>query len=94
MRRCGCSAWSVPPRLPALREAQRRVAGAEGFYFWDWSAAMGGPCSIVAWARTDPPMAAADHVHLLTPGYRATADKLFEEIMHSYDRYRRRAKPG
>jgi lysophospholipase L1-like esterase len=86
--------WSVPPRLPDLREAQRRVARAEGFYFWDWSAAMGGPCSIVAWARTDPPMAAADHVHLLTPGYRATADKLFDELMHQYDQYREQAHPG
>jgi hypothetical protein len=39
-------------------------------------------------------MAAADHVHLLTPGYRATADKLFDEIMQDYDRYREQAHPG
>jgi lysophospholipase L1-like esterase len=88
------AAWSVPPRLPELREAQRRVARTQGFYFWDWSAAMGGACSMVSWARTDPPMAAADHVHLLTPGYRATADKLFDEIMQDYDRYREQAHPG
>lgn len=86
--------WTIPPRLPEVRETQRRIAQAEGFYFWDWSAAMGGPCSIRAWARTNPPMAAADHVHLLTPGYRATADKLFEEIMRQYDVYRQQAHAG
>jgi lysophospholipase L1-like esterase len=86
--------WTIPPRLPEVRDAQRRVAEAEGFYFWDWSAAMGGPCSIRTWARTNPPMAAADHIHLLTPGYRATADKLFEEIMRQYDVYRAKAHAG
>jgi lysophospholipase L1-like esterase len=86
--------WSAPPRLDELREAQRRVARAEGSYFWDWSTAMGGACSMQVWARTNPPMAAADHVHLLTPGYRVTADKLFEELMRHYDRYREAAHPG
>ena len=79
--------WAVPPRLPEVREAQRQVAHAAGYYFWDWSAAMGGACSMPRWARTNPPMAAADHVHLLTPGYRATADLLFAEIMRGYARY-------
>ena len=80
--------WTVPPRLAEVREAQRQVAHAAGYYFWDWSAAMGGACSMPRWARTDPPMGAADHVHLLTPGYRATADLLFAEIMRGYARYR------
>ena len=79
--------WTVPPRLAEVRDAQREVARADGYYFWDWSAAMGGACSMVRFARTDPPMGAADHVHLLTPGYRATADLLFAEIMRGYARY-------
>lgn len=86
--------WAVPPRLPELREAQRHVARAEGFYFWDWSAAMGGPCSMVAWASTNPPKGAADHVHLRTPGYQDTADKLFDDIMRQYVRYAERAHAG
>jgi lysophospholipase L1-like esterase len=85
--------WTIPPRLAEVREAQRQVAKAAGFYFWDWSAAMGGPCAMVRYARTDPPMGAADHVHLLTPGYRATADMLFAEIMRGYARYQDRAHP-
>jgi lysophospholipase L1-like esterase len=80
--------WAIPPRLPEVRKAQRQVARAAGAYFWDWSEAMGGACSMQEWALTDPPMAAADHVHLLTPGYRATADLLFAEIMRGYARYR------
>jgi lysophospholipase L1-like esterase len=83
--------WTEPPHLAEVRGAQRQVAHAAGDYFWDWSAAMGGACSMQRWARTDPPMAAADHVHLLTPGYRATADLLFAEIMRGYARYRDQA---
>jgi lysophospholipase L1-like esterase len=85
--------WTIPPRLPEVREAQRQVAHAAGYYFWDWSAAMGGPCSMPQWAAMDPPMAASDHVHLLTLGYRATADKLFAEIMQGYARYHDQPHP-
>lgn len=80
--------WTVPPKLAELREVQRRVAQAKGFYFWDWSAAMGGACAMQAWARSTPPLASADHVHLLTAGYAVTADKLFDELMRHYDRFR------
>jgi lysophospholipase L1-like esterase len=80
--------WTVPPRLPEVRDAQRQVARAAGYYYWDWSAAMGGACSMPRWARTDPPMAAPDHVHLYAPGYRATAEVLFQDIMRGYARYR------
>jgi len=80
--------WTVPPRLAEVREVQRQVAQAAGYYYWDWSAAMGGPCSMQAWARTNPPMGAPDHVHLYAPGYRATAELLFQDIMRGYARYR------
>jgi lysophospholipase L1-like esterase len=85
--------WTVPPRLAEVRDAQRQVARAAGAYFWDWSAAMGGPCSMERYALADPPMGSADHVHLLTPGYRTTADLLFSEIMEGYARYREQAHP-
>lgn len=48
---------------------------------------MGGDCTIVEWANTDPPLAARDHVHLLKPGYRRTAEQLFEQLMRGYDLY-------
>jgi len=76
--------WAIPPKLGQVRAVERAFARARGYFYWDWSAAMGGPCSIDRWALTDPPMAAADHVHLLHPGYRATAELLYEALMRFY----------
>ena len=84
--------WSQPPHLAEVRAAQIRVARAKGAYFWDWAAAMGGPCSMVRWARLDPPRAQPDHVHLFRLGYRATADRLFADLMADYARHQ--ASPG
>ena len=77
-----------PRSLAPIREAERAVTAREGAYFWDWQEAMGGPCSMLRWAMTKPPMAAPDHVHLYAPGYQATADNLFRVIMEGYERYR------
>jgi lysophospholipase L1-like esterase len=85
---CGDGRWSTPPRLASVRAAQRRAAEEEGAFFWDWQAAMGGACSMVEWASVSPPFAAPDHVHLLAPGYRRSADGLFDTIMEGYARYR------
>ncbi len=76
--------WAIPPHLAPVRAAEHAFARSHAYFYWDWSAAMGGPCSITRWALTDPPMAAADHVHLLHPGYRATAELLFEALMRGY----------
>jgi lysophospholipase L1-like esterase len=85
---CGDPNWSEPPKLDAIREVERTVAARENAYFWDWRAAMGGPCSMLRWATTVPPLAAPDHVHLFAPGYQATAEMLFRAIMDGYERYR------
>ena len=85
---CGDPNWTEPPRLAAVRAAQRAVAQRDGAYFWDWREAMGGACSMLRWAATDPPFAAPDHVHLFAPGYQATAETLFRTIMDGYARYR------
>lgn len=74
---CPASPYAVPPNLPRIRAMLRRAAVQEGAAFWDWSEAMGGDCAIVAWSETDPPMAARDHVHLLVPGARQTAEAFF-----------------
>jgi lysophospholipase L1-like esterase len=85
---CGDPNWTEPSNLAPIRAMQRSIAAQEDAYFWDWQAAMGGPCSMLRWAATDPPMAAPDRVHLFTPGYQATAEILFHAIMAGYDRYR------
>lgn len=80
--------WVEPTNLAAVRDAQRKVADEAGFYFWDWSEAMGGRCAMWRWVKDDPTSAAPDHVHLFAPGYRTTAERLFNELMDGYDRYR------
>jgi lysophospholipase L1-like esterase len=79
--------WATPPQLGPLRAIEQASAARAGAFFWDWSGAMGGPCSMIRWAASVPPLAAPDHVHLFAPGYRATAEKLFDIIMQGYDRY-------
>jgi lysophospholipase L1-like esterase len=85
---CGDPNWTEPPNLGPIRGIERRIAAQEGAYYWDWQAAMGGPCTMLRWATTTPPMAAPDRVHLFAPGYQATAEELFRVIMDGYARYR------
>jgi lysophospholipase L1-like esterase len=82
-----CGGWTVPPGLALVRRAQREAAARHGWYFWDWQQAMGGDCAIDRWAGRDPPLAAADHVHLTAAGYRHSAELLFAVLMDAYRRY-------
>jgi hypothetical protein len=82
---CGDPGWVVPPKLNAVRNAERQAAAALRTKFWDWRAAMGGACSMPKWVAIS--WAAKDHVHLLMPGYTDTADKFFENIMEGYRAY-------
>ncbi|MBV8890336.1 MAG: hypothetical protein JO267_01820 [Alphaproteobacteria bacterium] len=86
-------AWHPPRNLAAVRQIQKRIAAARGWAFWDWSQAMGGTCSIDRLAGLDPPLAAADHVHLTKTGYAAAADILFQDLMAEYERTKRDARP-
>ena len=85
---CGDPKWNEPPRLSLVRTVQRDVASRENLFFWDWQAAMGGACSMNRWAAQRPPMAGADHVHMLRPGYRASADLLFRALMDGYAKFK------
>jgi len=85
--------WVRPRNLERVREAQRKIAAEMGFYFWNWSEAMGGTCSMAAWASMNPPLSAPDHIHLFRAGYRITAERLFNSIMDGYDRYELSKRP-
>jgi lysophospholipase L1-like esterase len=80
--------WAPPPGLAKVRQAERDAAAKMGWFFWDWSAAMGGPCSMYRWVEADPPLGYDDHVHLKADGYQMGAQQLFEELMAQYERYR------
>ncbi|HEX3952706.1 MAG TPA: GDSL-type esterase/lipase family protein [Stellaceae bacterium] len=82
-------AWTEPRNLAAVRDIQRRIAAQQGWAFWDWSAAMGGACTMPQWVAADPPLAMPDHVHLSKAGYAATADMLFRDLMHADEDWKR-----
>lgn len=81
---CG-DGYAVPPKLAALREAQRSVMRAHGHGFVDLSAAMGGPCGISQWVQADPPLAWPDHVHLRPAGARRVGDVLWAALMGPFE---------
>ncbi len=84
-----CNAqWAIPPHLAEIRALQRTAALGENAFYWDWSAAMGGPCSMSRWVQAVPQLGAPDHVHMRTAGYAITADALFATLMQAYDQYR------
>ena len=65
----------IPPKLNAVREAQRKLAAKLGAAFWDWSSVQGGVCGAQAWAAANPPLMAHDYVHMTLEGYRQSADR-------------------
>ncbi len=70
----------APPALGRVRAIQRDVAQSTGIAFWDWQAAMGGPCSAQRWTDATPPLMRPDHVHFRWPGGQALAARLQADI--------------
>jgi lysophospholipase L1-like esterase len=85
--------WTPTSLLESVREAQMNAAQAEGAYYWDWRALMGGICGMHRWVIHDPPYARADHVHLNVAGYRVTAEALYDSLMRGYAAWRRPPAP-
>jgi hypothetical protein len=85
----GGGAWARPAQVDIVVAAQQGVAAREGWAFWDWSAAMGGPCSMVGWVGQH--LGRADHVHMSADGYGQSAELLFRDIMGRYDTWRGQA---
>jgi lysophospholipase L1-like esterase len=69
-----------PPALGQVRGIQREVARDLGIAFWDWQAAMGGPCAARAWTAATPPLMRPDHVHFRWPGGQALAARLQADL--------------
>ncbi|WP_264941252.1 GDSL-type esterase/lipase family protein [Sphingomonas caeni] len=68
----------VPLALAQVRAVQRRVAGEMNIAWWDWQAAMGGPCSAARWAAAG--LMRADKVHLLASGGAIVAARLQADL--------------
>ncbi|HET6585984.1 MAG TPA: GDSL-type esterase/lipase family protein [Nannocystaceae bacterium] len=74
------------PRVTEIIAVQQRVAAAAGCGFWDLRAFMGGELAMVKWVAADPPMAAADYVHLTRRGYVRMGMALVDAMMTDFDR--------
>ena len=71
----------IPPKLNAVREAQRKLAARLGAAFWDWSTVQGGVCGAQAWAAANPPLMAHDYVHMTLEGYKQSADRFADFLI-------------
>lgn len=72
------------PRQAQVIAAQRRVAERYGCGYWDWTHAMGGELSMLAWTHSEPRFGAPDYVHLKRAGYERIADLFWDALMGSY----------
>jgi len=76
----GCGAgWGSPPKLAGVRDTMKSVAQEIGAFYWDWSAAMGGACSMTRWAALG--LGSPDHIHLTPKGYEVSADKFTAALL-------------
>lgn len=72
-------------RTDLVIAAQRTIGARFGCAFWDASAAMGGPLSIVRWHEATPRLAQKDLIHLTARGYMALGDNLARSLLTGYD---------
>jgi lysophospholipase L1-like esterase len=73
------------PRLDVVIRAQRDAARRYRAAFWDSRARMGGPGSIRDWVRAG--LAARDHVHFSSTGYRRLGELLYQDLMVQYNEF-------
>ncbi|MEO6216795.1 MAG: GDSL-type esterase/lipase family protein [Sphingomonas sp.] len=70
----------APPALAAVRSIQRRIASELRVAWWDWQAAMGGPCAARSWVQRDVPLMRGDYVHFNTAGGLEIARRLQDDL--------------
>jgi len=66
--------WAQPPKLDAVRDAERDVAAQVGALFWDWSSVLPTACALEQGHLGDPAIFGPDRVHMTGKGYRDSAD--------------------
>ncbi len=75
----------VRPRLVEIADHQRTLAAELGVGYWDELAFMGGPGSMARWVANQPPLARADHLHLLPRGAVLKGQFLCDALMLAHD---------
>jgi lysophospholipase L1-like esterase len=62
-----------PARHQSISKVQALVSPEFRCEYWDWQRAMGGPKSVLDWAKRAEPLAQADLMHLTSQGYAESA---------------------
>jgi len=81
-----------PEDMQMLIDAQRQVAKDNGCAFFDTFRAMGGPGSLKAWRRMNPPLAAPDQKHLNHAGRVKLGGWIYDALISGYVDHRRASK--
>lgn len=78
--------WGSFETIPRVIEAQRRACARTNSAFWDMQQVMGGKNAIIAWSKTNPPLAGKDMVHLTPKGAQVIGEFLFRAIQSENQR--------
>jgi lysophospholipase L1-like esterase len=73
--------WAQPPKLTAVRDAEREVAKEMGAYFWDWSSVLPTACALEEGHLGDPAIFGPDRIHMTPKGYRDSADAFAGQLI-------------
>lgn len=77
--------WSTMDQIGVVAEGQRQAALETGAAFLDLRAKMGGPGSMLEWARAE--IAQRDHVHFYDSGYRMLGDAVYRDLINQYETF-------
>ena len=69
------------PNIVAIRDAQKKAAGASGAVFWDAWSSMGGAGSVINWFNHNPPLASKDQTHLSNPRTDTLAARQYADLL-------------
>jgi lysophospholipase L1-like esterase len=78
--------WGSFETIPHVIEAQRRACARTNSAFWDMQQVMGGKNAIIAWSKTNPPLAGKDLIHLTPKGAQVMGEFLFRAMSREISR--------
>lgn len=73
--------WASFETIPAVIQAQKKACARTNSAFWDMHRAMGGKNAILAWAKTNPPLAGKDMIHLTPKGAQVAGEFLYRAFV-------------
>lgn len=73
--------WNSFETIPRVIDAQKRACARTNSAFWDMYQVMGGKNAILAWSKTNPPLAGKDMIHLTPKGAQVAGEFLYSALL-------------